>query len=82
MCKKKIIRFQEREYRKYISLVYMYQHTRSIQVLPKQNLFGVAQLRDDLLIFTIDVYRNSTKQRVTIASVYNTCQLFHLVSYP
>lgn len=62
MCKKKIIRFQEREYRKYISPVYMYQHTRSIQVLPKQNLFWVAQLRDDLLIFTIDVYCNSTKQ--------------------
>lgn len=40
----------------------MYQHTRSIQVLPKQNLFGVAQLRDDLLIFITDVYRNSTKQ--------------------
>lgn len=56
MCKKKIIRFQEREYRKYISLVYMYQHTRSIQVLSKQNLFWVAQLRDDLLIFTIHVY--------------------------
>lgn len=40
----------------------MYQHTRSIQVLPKQNLFWVAQLRDDLLIFIIDVYRNSRKQ--------------------
>lgn len=27
----------------------------------KQNLFWVAQLRDDLLTFTIDVYHNATK---------------------